>query len=126
MKPGNKGTQKPPKGTTPAGKEPAGLTDEERAAIREHVQELKAEKRRGSRTGTADGENDVLAKIAALPQPDRAMAERIHAIIEGQRARTLAENLVRNARLCQGRQGGLLLPKCTEIQNEIRYARLQR
>ena len=82
MKPGNKGTQKPPKGTTPAGKEPAGLTDEERAAIREHVQELKAEKRRGSRTGTADGENDVLAKIAALPQPDRAMAERLHAIVK--------------------------------------------
>jgi hypothetical protein len=43
--------------------------------------ELKAEARRGSRAGKADGERDVLAKIAEMPEPDRAMAERLHAII---------------------------------------------
>ncbi len=51
--------------------------------MRERVQELKAEARRGPRAGTADGESAVLAKIAAVPQPDRAMAERLHAIVKG-------------------------------------------
>ncbi|HSU60907.1 MAG TPA: DUF1801 domain-containing protein [Bryobacteraceae bacterium] len=74
MKPANKGTQKPPKSTTATEKKPAGLTDEERAAMRERIDELKADK--------ADGESAVLAKIAALPQPDRAMAERLHTIIK--------------------------------------------
>jgi hypothetical protein len=58
-----------------------GFTDEERAAMKEHAQELKAA-RRGPRAGMADGENDVLAKIAEMPEPDRAMAERLHAIIK--------------------------------------------
>lgn len=52
-----------------------GFTDEERAAMREHARELKAQ-----REG-ADGERDVLAKIAELPEPDRAMAKRVHALI---------------------------------------------
>ena len=60
---------------------PQGLTDEERAAIREHVQELK-QSRRGSGTDKQDGESAVLAKIAAMPQPDRALGERLHAIIK--------------------------------------------
>ena len=63
-------------------KKPKGFTDEERAAMKEHLQELKAEKRRGQRANNEDGENDVLAKIAGLPQPDRAMGERLHAIIK--------------------------------------------
>jgi len=50
--------------------------------MRDRLQEAKTETRRGSRAGRADGESDVLAKIAALPQPDRAMAERLHAIIK--------------------------------------------
>jgi uncharacterized protein YdhG (YjbR/CyaY superfamily) len=82
MKPAKKGTQKSPKSTTATGKKPTGFTDEERVAMRERLQEVKAEARRGSRTGRADGESAVLAKIAALPQPDRAMAERLHAIIK--------------------------------------------
>jgi uncharacterized protein YdhG (YjbR/CyaY superfamily) len=82
MKPAKKGTQKSPKSTTATGKKPTGFTDEERIAMRERLQEVKAEARRGSRTGRADGESAVLAKIAALAQPDRAMAERLHAIIE--------------------------------------------
>ena len=79
MKLAKKDAQKSPKGTTATGKKPVGFTEEERAAARERVEELKAEARRESR---ADGESDVLAKIAALPQPDRAMAERLHAIIK--------------------------------------------
>ncbi len=59
-----------------------GFTDEERAAMKERVLELKAEARRGPRAKQADGEGDVLAKIAEMPKPDRAMAERLHAIIK--------------------------------------------
>jgi uncharacterized protein YdhG (YjbR/CyaY superfamily) len=82
MKAAKKGTQKSPKSTTATGKTPKGFTDEERAAIREHLQELKADTGRGGSADKADGESAVLAKIAALPQPDRAMAERLHAIIK--------------------------------------------
>jgi uncharacterized protein YdhG (YjbR/CyaY superfamily) len=59
-----------------------GFTDEERAAMKERVEELKAEGRRGPRAGKADGESDVLAKIAEMPEPDRAMAERLHTIVK--------------------------------------------
>ena len=65
-----------------SGKASGGFTDEERAAMRERAQELKAASRRGPRTSKADGERDVLAKIAEMPEPDRAMAERLHAIIK--------------------------------------------
>ena len=82
MKPAKKGTQKSPKSTTATGKKPEGFTDKERVAMRERLQELKAEARRGRRADKADGESAVLAKIAALPQPDRAMGERLHAIIK--------------------------------------------
>ena len=50
--------------------------------MKERAQELKAEARRGTRAGKADGESDVLAKIAEMQGPDRAMAERIHAIVK--------------------------------------------
>jgi hypothetical protein len=49
--------------------------------MRERAQELKTAARRGSRAGKGDGEGDVLAKIAEMPEPDRTMAERLHAII---------------------------------------------
>src|SRR5207244_756851 len=58
-----------------------GFTGGERAARNERAQELKAE-RRAPRGGKADGENDVLAKIAEMPEPDRAMAERLHGVIK--------------------------------------------
>ena len=58
------------------------FTDEERAAMREYVQERKRSARRGSRASEADGESDVLAAIAALSEPDRTMAERLHALIK--------------------------------------------
>jgi len=82
MKPAKKGAQKSSKSTTATGKKPKGVTDEEKAAMREHLQELKADARRGRGADKADGESAVLAKIAALPQPDRAMGERLHAIIK--------------------------------------------
>jgi uncharacterized protein YdhG (YjbR/CyaY superfamily) len=50
--------------------------------MRERAQELKAESRRGRRSSKADGESDVLAKIAEMPGTDREMAERLHAIIK--------------------------------------------
>src|SRR5437773_12465045 len=59
--------------TRKSGKPVKGFTDEERAAMKERAQELKADK--------ADGESDVLAKIAEMSKPARAMAERLHAII---------------------------------------------
>ena len=77
-----KETQKSAKSGTVTGKAVKGFTDEERVAMKERAQELKAEARRGPRAKKADGEGDVLAKIAAMPEPDRAMAERLHAIIK--------------------------------------------
>jgi len=65
MKPAKKGTRKS-----------EGFTAEERTAMKERTKELKAE------AGKADGESEVLAKIAEMPQPDRAMAERLHAIVK--------------------------------------------
>ena len=50
--------------------------------MKERAKELKAAAPRGPRAGTADGESDVLAKIAEMPAPDRAMAERLHALIK--------------------------------------------
>ena len=79
-KPAKKGTKT--SATTATGKASQGFTDEERAAMKERAHELKAAARRGSRTGKADGEHDVLAKIAEMPEPDRAKAERLHAIIK--------------------------------------------
>ena len=75
-------TQKSAKSATVTGKAVKGFTDEERAAMKERAQELKAEARRGPRAKKADGESDVLAKIAEMPKRDRAMAERLHAIIK--------------------------------------------
>jgi uncharacterized protein YdhG (YjbR/CyaY superfamily) len=77
-----KATQKSAKGTTAVNKRSKGFTDEERAAMKERAQELKAEARRGPRADKADGESAVLAKIAEMQGPDRAMAKRLHAIIK--------------------------------------------
>ncbi|MCI4352545.1 MAG: DUF1801 domain-containing protein [Thermoplasmata archaeon] len=60
-----------------AQKSVSGFTEEERAAMKETLQERKAQ-----RAGKADGERDVLAKIAAMLAPDRVMAERLHALIK--------------------------------------------
>ena len=80
-KPTKKDTQQSANTTSATGKTFGGLTDEERGAMKERTKELKAEARRGRGVGKADGESAVLAKIAEMPQPDRALAERLHAII---------------------------------------------
>jgi uncharacterized protein YdhG (YjbR/CyaY superfamily) len=77
-----KDTQKPAKSTTAGGKTAGGFTDEDRAAMTERGRELKTAARRGSRAGKADGESDVLAKIAEMPAADRALGERLHALIK--------------------------------------------
>jgi hypothetical protein len=77
-----KATQKPAKSTTASGETYKGFTDEERDAMKERAKELKTTAGRGPRAAKADGESDVLAKIAEMPEPDRVMAERLHALIK--------------------------------------------
>ena len=79
-KPVTKRTQRPAKAAaaTPS----KGFTDAERAAMKERARELKADARRGAGGGSADGETDLLAKIAEMHESDRAMAERLHAIVK--------------------------------------------
>jgi uncharacterized protein YdhG (YjbR/CyaY superfamily) len=74
--------RKPAKGATAKNKTSGRFTDDERAAMKEYSQELKTAARRGPRAAKAEGETDVLAKIAEMPEPDRALAERLHAIIK--------------------------------------------
>ena len=70
MKPAQKGTQKSAKSTTSTGK---AFNEEERGAMRDRVQEMRA--------GKGEGEDVVLAKIAEMREPDRSMAKRLHVII---------------------------------------------
>jgi uncharacterized protein YdhG (YjbR/CyaY superfamily) len=74
MKPAQKGTKQSAKSTTATSKNAKTFTDEERGAIRDRVQEMKA--------GKGEGESDVLAKIAEMREPDRTMAKRLHTIIK--------------------------------------------
>jgi uncharacterized protein YdhG (YjbR/CyaY superfamily) len=75
-------TQKSAKNNAAIDKTVERFTAEERAAMKERAKELKATGGRGPRAGKADGESDVLAKIAEMAEPDRVMAERLHAIIK--------------------------------------------
>src|SRR5712664_3042245 len=84
MKPVQKGTQKSAKSTAAVSKNFKGFTDEEHGAMKERIQELRADK--------ANGESTVLAKIAEMPEPDRTMGKRLHAIIK-ESAPTLSPKL---------------------------------
>ena len=75
-----KATQKSAKSTTATRKTSKGFTDEEKAAMKECAKELKAEAR--ANKDKAYGESTVLAAIAAMPEPDRSMAKRLHEIIK--------------------------------------------
>lgn len=77
-------TQKSAKSTGASDKAYEGFTGEERAAMKDRARELKAAAGRGRRTSKANEADDeaVLAKIAELPPPDRALGERIHAIVK--------------------------------------------
>jgi len=77
-----KGTRKSAKSTTTINKNFKGFTDEERVAMKERIQEMNAAARGGPRADKADGESAVLAKIAEMAEPDRAMGKRLHAIIK--------------------------------------------
>src|SRR5688572_7943580 len=76
----NKETQKPTKSTTKRSTKSGGFTDEERAAMKERAREMKAEAR--ANKSKAEGESEVLAKIAEMPEPERTMATRLHEIIK--------------------------------------------
>ncbi len=73
-------TQKPAKSSTATSKPSKGFSAEEQAAMKERAKELKAETR--ANESKAEGESALLAKIAEMPEPDRAMAKRIHAIVK--------------------------------------------
>src|SRR6476661_521364 len=103
-KPSKKGSKEAAKPTTAPHNSSTGFTAEERAAMKERARELKAA------ANEAEAEKDVLAAIAKMPASDRAMAKRLHAIIKDS-APGLSEDLVRDACVCQGRQGRLLLPR---------------
>ena len=70
----------PAQEVTMSAKKSKGFTDEERSAMKERAQELKAEARANKKK--AEGESDLLAKIAEMPEPDRAMAERLHELVK--------------------------------------------
>jgi hypothetical protein len=74
-----RGTRKPANTANEADSD--GFAEEERAAMRERARELRAGARRGPRPAEGDGESDVLGKIAEMPEADRAMATRLHALI---------------------------------------------
>jgi uncharacterized protein YdhG (YjbR/CyaY superfamily) len=76
-----KSTQKSAEGTAATDEKFEGFTEEERAAMKERAQELKSA-RRGGRGKKADEEGALLAKITEMPEADRTMAERIHAVIK--------------------------------------------
>jgi uncharacterized protein YdhG (YjbR/CyaY superfamily) len=79
-KPATKDKKKSAKTTAATSKKSKGFTDAERAAMKERARELRAEARASK--DRAAGEEAVLAKIAEMPGPDRAMGERLHALIE--------------------------------------------
>jgi len=81
-KPSKKGTKGAAKGATAPRDSSTRFTAEERAAMKERARELKAAGRRGAGAAKEDGESDLLAKIAEMPEPDRAMAQRIHALVK--------------------------------------------
>jgi hypothetical protein len=106
-------------------KKSKGFTDEERAAMRERAKELKAEER--ANKNRAAGESAVLAKIAEMPEPDRAMAERVHEIVKASAPELSPKTWYgMPAYANKDGQGGVLLPERAEVRLEVRDARLQR
>jgi hypothetical protein len=87
-----KDTQKSARSTPAIDKTSKGFSDEERAAMKERVREMKAAARPGPHADESDGESAVLAKIAEMPEPDRALGKRLHAVIKAS-APTLSPRL---------------------------------
>lgn len=82
MKSATKSMRKSSKSAPAGPKKAKGFTPEERAAMKEYAQELKAQARSARRGEKEDGESAVLAKLAALPPADRAIGERLHSLIK--------------------------------------------
>ena len=97
-----------------------GFTDEEKSAMRARAQEQKAA------AGRAEGERDVIEKIAAMSAPDRAMAERLHAVIIASAPGLSPKTWYGMPAYAQGQQDRLLLPTRGEVQDEVRDVGLQR
>ena len=116
-------TQKPASRRTAKSRTQAGFTAEERAAMKDYAQELKTARRRGSGATRADGESDLFAKIAEMTGDDRAMAERVHAVITAAAPGLEPRTWYGMPGLRQGRQGGLLLPARGEVQGAVLDAR---
>ncbi len=87
-----RGRKKPAKSATAIARTFEGFTDEERVAMRERAREVRAATRRGPRANRADEESAVMARIAEMPEPDRAMGKRLHAVIKAS-APTLSPRL---------------------------------
>jgi uncharacterized protein YdhG (YjbR/CyaY superfamily) len=77
-----KAKQKSARNATATKKRYEGFTEEEKAAMQDRVQEMKVSARRGARADKADSESEVLAKIAEMPEADRALGKRLHAVIK--------------------------------------------
>ena len=118
-----KGTKKSAKSTTATNKKSKGFTDEERAAMKERAQELKAEARRERK---ADGESALLAKIAEMPEPDRAMAKRLHAIIKASAPALSPKTWYGMPAYAKDGKVVCFFQERGEVQIEVRDVRLQR
>ena len=94
--------------------------------MKERAREVKAARGRSQGAGKVDDEKAVLAKIAEMAKSDRVLAERVHAVITAAAPDPLAEALVRNARICQGRQGRLFLQAAAKFEVEVRDIGVQR
>ena len=119
-----KDTQKSAKSTTATNKKSKGFTDEERAAMKERARELKAEARADK--DKAAGESDVLAKIAEMPEPDRVMAKRLHAIIRASAPALSPKTWYGMPAYAKDGKVVCFFPKRGEVQVEVRDVRLQR
>lgn len=103
-----------------------GFSAGERAAMKERVRELKGKSARGKAGAKQDGEADVVAKIAELKEPDRAIAERGPRARQGERPATHAADVVRHARVRPRREDRLLLPGLGEVREPLLHTRFQR
>ena len=99
-------------------------TDEERAAMQESARERKAAARSDPAEERAAGEAEVQAKIAEMPEPDRAMAERIHAIVTSNAPDFVPRTYYGMPAYAQGRQDDLLLQAGLEVQGAVLDVRL--
>ena len=110
------------KSTTAVGETVKGFTDEERAAMKERGQELKAEAR--ANKDKAAGESDVLAKIAEMPEPDRTMAKRLHEIIKASAPALSPKTWYGMPAYAKDGKVVCFFQSCAEVQHEVRDVRL--